>query len=80
MNLFTDCNDTEVLKAFSLGYTNGTSPTTFSPNVLLNCEHKATMLTRAHKKVSMEGWPLETHGQFKLDYTKPAAFADNAQI
>lgn len=79
-NPFTDCNDPEVLKAFKLGFTNGTSPTTFSPNLLLNREQAATMLTRAYKKVTMEGWTLETDGQFKLNYTKPATFADDNQI
>ncbi|HHW47607.1 MAG TPA: hypothetical protein GXX14_03200 [Clostridiaceae bacterium] len=79
-NPFTDCNDPEVLKAFNLGLTNGTSPTTFSPNMLLNREQAATMLTRVYKKVTMEGWTLETDSQFKLDYDKPAAFADDHLI
>lgn len=79
-NPFTDCNDPEVLKALNIGVTNGTSPTTFSPDVLLNREQAATMLTRVYKKVTMEGWTLETDGQFKLNYTKPAAFADDGKI
>jgi len=79
-NPFTDCNDPEVLKAFNLGLTNGTSPTTFSPNQLLNREQAATMLTRAYKKVTMEGWTLETDGNFKLNYEKPAPFADDDKI
>jgi hypothetical protein len=79
-NPFTDCNDPEVLKAFNLGVTNGTSPTTFSPNMLLNREQAATMLTRVYKKVTMEGWTLETDSQFNLNYTKPAAFADDDKI
>jgi len=79
-NPFTDCNDPEVLKALKLGFTNGISPTIFSPDTLLNREQAATMLTRAFKKVTMEGWTLETDGQFKLNYTKPATFADDDQI
>ena len=59
-NPFTDTNDTEVLKAFNLGVTNGTSATTFSPNQILNREQAATMLTRVYKKVSMKGWTLAT--------------------
>jgi hypothetical protein len=68
------------LKAFNLGVTNGTSPTTFSPNLLLNREQAATMLTRVYKKVTMEGWTLESDSQFKLDYVKPAAFDDDEII
>lgn len=79
-NPFTDCNDPEVLKALSLGFTNGTSPTTFSPDMLLNREQAATMLTRTYKKVTMEGWTLETDSQFRLKYTKPATFADDRLI
>jgi len=79
-NPFTDTNDTEVLKAFNLGVTNGTSATTFSPNQILNREQAATMLTRVYKKVSMKGWTLETDSQFKLVYSKPAAFADDDLI
>ena len=45
-----DCNDHEVLKAFNVGLTVGTSSTTFSPNMLLNREQAATMLTRVYKK------------------------------
>ena len=79
-NPFTDCNDPEVLKAFNIGATNGTSNTTFSPNLLLNREQAATMLTRVYKKVTMEGWTLETDSQFRLSYAKPSAFADDHQI
>jgi len=77
---FTDCNDPEVLKAFNLNLTIGTSLTTFSPNLLLNREQAATMLTRVYKKVTMEGWTLENDSQFKLNYDMPAAFADDDKI
>lgn len=79
-NPFTDCNDPEVLKALNLDVTNGTSDTTFSPNMLLDREQAATMLTRVYKKVTMEGWTLKTDSQFKLNYTKPAIFADDDKI
>lgn len=79
-NPFTDCNDPEVLKAYSLELTNGTSPTTFSPNMLLNREQAATMLTRAYKKVTMEGWTLATDSKFKLDFGKTTIFEDDKQI
>ncbi len=38
------------------------------------------MLTRVYKKVTMEGWTLESDSQFKLDYVKPAAFDDDEII
>ena len=79
-NPFTDTSDLEVLKAYNVGITNGTSATEFSPNALLNREQAATMLTRVFKRVTMPGWTLSTDGQFALTYTKPAAFADDKDI
>ena len=49
-NPFTDTNDAEVLKAYNLGITNGTSETTFSPDALITREQMATMMTRALNK------------------------------
>ncbi|MBQ3114767.1 MAG: S-layer homology domain-containing protein [Clostridia bacterium] len=66
-NPFKDTNDAEVLKAFNIGITTGTSETTFEPSALLNREQAATMLTRAYSKD-------------KVNYEKPATFADDAQI
>jgi hypothetical protein len=37
-NPFTDTVNPQVLKAFSIGITQGTSTTTFEPNVLINRE------------------------------------------
>lgn len=79
-NPFKDCNDVEVLKAYNVGITSGTSDTTFDPNVVLNREQAATMLTRVFKKISIAGWTLSTDSQFTLNYTKPAAFADDKDI
>jgi hypothetical protein len=79
-NPFTDCNDVEVLKAYNVGITGGTSATTFDPDTLLNREQAATMLTRVFKKVSLAGWTLATDGDFTLSYTKPAPFADDNDI
>ena len=79
-NPFTDTRDTEVLKAYNLGVTNGTSATTFGPDTLLNREQMSTMLTRVFKRVTMPGWTLTTDGQFTLNYQMPAPFADDADI
>ncbi len=79
-NPFTDTADPEILKAYNIGAVNGTSATTYSPNDLLNREQAATMLTRVFKRVTLPGWTLATDASFKLDYTKPALFADDADI
>lgn len=46
-NPFTDTKNPEILKAFQIGITDGTSPTSFEPNKLINREQVATMLSRA---------------------------------
>ena len=79
-NPFTDTADAEILKAYNIGAVNGTSAITYSPNDLLNREQAATMLTRVFKRVTLPGWTLATDANFKLDYTKPALFADDADI
>ena len=80
VNPFTDTTDVEVLKAYNVGITNGTSATAFSPDDLLSREQAATMLTRVYKRVTLPGWTLGTDGQFKLEYTMPALFDDDAAI
>lgn len=46
-NPFIDTKNPEILKAYQIGITDGTSPTTFDPNKLINREQVATMLSRA---------------------------------
>lgn len=46
-NPFKDTKNPEILKAYQLGITDGTSPTTFEPSKLINREQVATMLSRA---------------------------------
>jgi len=79
-NPFTDTNDVEVLKAYNVGLTAGTAADKFSPNVLLNREQAATMLTRVLKAVYIPGWTLPTDNDFTLSFTMPAPFADDAKI
>ena len=79
-NPFTDTTDVEVLKAFNVGITTGVSADKFEPNTLLNREQAATMLTRVFKRATISGWTIGTDGQFTLQYTKPAPFADDADI
>ena len=77
---FTDCSDIEMLKAYNVGITAGTSKTTFTPNALLNREQAAAMLTRVFKRATIPGWTLDADESFPMNYTKPAAFADDARI
>lgn len=79
-NPFKDTKDVEVLKAYNTGITTGVSATEFAPNELLNREQAATMLTRVFKRATMKNWTIETDSQFKLDYKKPAIFADDSRI
>ena len=79
-NPFTDTKDPEILKAFNIGVTNGTSATLFSPNALLNRQEAATMLTRALKSAYIPGWTLPTDGNYTLNFTMPAKFADDDKI
>ena len=43
-NIFTDTNDPDILAAFALAITNGTSATTFTPDGQISREQAATML------------------------------------
>jgi hypothetical protein len=54
-NPFTDTKNQQILKAYNLGITTGTSTTTFSPKVLINREQCATMLFRAIKAIHPQG-------------------------
>jgi hypothetical protein len=54
-NPFTDTANPQILKAYNLGITSGTSQTTFSPKVLINREQCATMLFRAIKAIHPQG-------------------------
>jgi hypothetical protein len=69
VNRFTDTNDINAAKAAAIGVTTGTGDgSTFSPNVLLNREQAATMLSRLANAV---GQPLPEH---------TATFVDNEQV
>ena len=79
-NPFTDTNDPDVLLAYGTGLINGVSATTYEPDTLISREQLATLLTRVYKKHTMPGWTLAADGQFKLEYTAPAPFADDDKI
>ncbi len=54
-NPFNDTKNVQILKAFKIGITTGTSATTFSPKVLINREQCAAMLFRAIKAIKPDG-------------------------
>ncbi|MGE5544766.1 MAG: S-layer homology domain-containing protein [Bacillota bacterium] len=54
-NPFRDTSNPQILKAYNLGITAGTSPTAFSPKVLINREQCAAMLFRTIKAIHPQG-------------------------
>lgn len=70
-NPFADTDDGEVLKAYNVGITNGTSDTTFNPDDLITREQMATMMTRALAKAGINT---------SVDLNKVEKFADDAQM
>jgi hypothetical protein len=79
-NPFTDTGDVEVLKAYNASLVAGVAADKFAPDTLLNREQAAVMLTRVFKRSTIPGWSLTTDGSYPLNYTKPAAFADDKDI
>lgn len=80
VNPFTDCADLEVLKAYNLNLVVGISADEFAPDLLLDREQAATLLTRVFKRATMPGWSYAEDAKFPLNFTQPAPFADDAQI
>ncbi len=70
-NPFTDTEDIEVLKAYNIGITKGTSETTFTPDALITREQMATMMTRALNKAGIDT---------TVDLSEVNKFADDAQM
>lgn len=86
---FADTADAEILRAFALGVTNGADRdrqggALFVPDMQLNRETLATMLTRVYKKYAFDGWTLEKDAdyaaQFREEFTMPEPFADDRDI
>ncbi len=70
-NPFTDTKDEEVLKAYNVGITLGTSETTFDPDSLITREQMATMMTRALTKIGIDA---------TVDLNKVKKFDDDAEM
>ncbi|MCQ2977382.1 MAG: S-layer homology domain-containing protein [archaeon] len=54
VNPFTDTTSQEILKAYNLGITTGTSETTFEPTLEIDRQQMATMMTRAIKAAKID--------------------------
>ena len=68
-NPFTDTDDEYVLKAYAAGITQGTSETTFTPDMPITREQMATMLTRGLSKAGIDiSISLEDVDRFVDDY------------
>ena len=79
-NPFSDTKDVYALMAYSSGLMVGISNTEFSPNMILNRETAATALARVYKRWYFPGWSFSTDANYTLNYSKPASFADDADI
>jgi len=79
-NPFTDTQDEDVLRAFSVGIMVGFSKTIFSPDTELTREQAATALTRVFKRATMLGWSFETDADYPLEFTQPEPFDDDKDI
>lgn len=79
---FTDTSSDAITKAYAIGITNGTSPTTFSPYSKIERQDIATMLTRVYKSLALTGWTLPTDSQFSLGggLDSVPRFADDGDI
>lgn len=61
---FSDIDDPDVNKAYSLGIVSGIGNRLFAPDQALTREQASTMLTRVYKAVYWEGWTLEVDGTY----------------
>lgn len=73
------CED-DILKAYNLDITTGTSATTFDPNVNITREQMATMLTRAYKKSEFKDWTIAKDADYPLNFMGVQKFADDSEI
>ncbi len=82
-NPFTDVNDSDVTKAYSLGIVTGVGNGKFAPEEILSREQASTMLTRVYKAVFWEGWSIEndsTYAKNILDIEGVNKFDDDNLI
>lgn len=70
----------DILKAYHLDITAGTTTTTFSPDQNITREQMAAMLTRAYKKSEFPNWSLARDSDYPLNFMGVPKFADDDKI
>ena len=65
---FADCENPEIIKAASIGITNGISADRFDPKGKLTRAQGAAMLTRVYKKHTFANWSLDTNMEFENEF------------
>ena len=77
---FSDCDNPEIIKAASIGITNGVSDDRFDPASNLTRAQGATMLTRVYKKHAFKNWTLDNDQEFENEFINsfwmPMPFSD----
>lgn len=73
-------NENSIKKAYALGFTDGTSASTFEPNANIDREQLATMLARTVKKLMHPEWTLADDYKYTTDLDDVKLFDDDAEI
>ena len=69
-NPFSDTEDINVLKAYSLGIIKGVDKTRFAPDAGITREQAAVMLARLYKAVCVKGWNIDEDEKYPLEYDR----------
>lgn len=79
-NPFIDTDSPWIIQAYHLNLVTGMTSVRYEPASTMTREQAATLLTRVYKRAALNGWTLATDGNYKLSYTAPTPFADDAKI
>ena len=81
---FADCENPEIIKAASIGITNGVSADRFEPESHLTRAQGAAMLTRVYKKYKIGNWSLDNDAEFENEFINsfqmPQPFSDDGSF
>lgn len=75
-----DNNEQFIRKAYGLGFTSGTSKTSYEPLNSITREQLATMLSRVIKKSVDPTWTIENDSDYYMDISGVQKFEDDASI
>jgi hypothetical protein len=79
-NTYNDTNDYDVLRAYTAQLMDGVGGGAFAPNVWLNREQMATVLTRSFRRWTNPGSTIQSDPQNPLAVSWPALFDDDDNI